>query len=81
MAGHQGFVAGTECVGKFNFLGSAAHVSYSMPPNTLHCAYIYKYKQCFGHGVSVAHGQFEPNWVCFNQKNPRLLFVDTKYFV
>lgn len=25
MAGHQGFVAGTECVGKFNFLGSAAH--------------------------------------------------------
>ena len=28
MAGHQGFIAGTECVGKFNFLGSAAHVSY-----------------------------------------------------
>lgn len=26
--GHQGFVAGTECVGKFNFIGSAAHVSY-----------------------------------------------------
>ena len=27
MAGNPVFVAGTECVGKFNFIGSAAHVS------------------------------------------------------
>ena len=42
MAGHQGFVAGTECVGKFNFLGSAAHVSYFItyvPPQICTCTW------------------------------------------
>lgn len=40
MAGHQGFVAGTECVGRFNFPGSAAHVSYFIIPLGM---YMYMY--------------------------------------
>lgn len=41
MSGNPGFVAGTECVGKFNFLGSAAHVSlYStQAPYISYCRY------------------------------------------